>query len=388
MASAHRYQWTRTDGTIGRGWRAKWTDAEGKPRGKRGFDRKGDAEAYAADRESEARHGLVMPGHVGSSTTVDEWSRRWLQGLSIREETRASYDFALDRILPAFGTRQLGTLRPSEIRAWRRGLRRQDGGPLADSTGDKVLAVFATILRAAVQDGLLDRTPMPPGRGLLRPQRVVDPAELLTLDQVRAWSEALPPWLSAAPLLAATTGLRQGELLGLRPGSVDFLRRQVHVSEQLRTPRGGGQPTWGPPKTAAGVRSVPLPAPAAEALARHLEVQPAVPGEPLLRTVTGRRWRQGGFQGRVLEARRAAGLPEWATFHALRDVYASSLIRQGVDVRTVMTLLGHVSAEETLRTYARLWGDATENARGLLDALWDVEGPLQGQSAQSRRSEG
>jgi integrase len=397
MASGHKYSWTRSDGSTGRGWRAKWTDVDGQPRSKRGFLREKDALAYAAAREVESRHGVTL-GDVDGGVTVEQWCDTWAAGLQVRDETQSSYDYALGRILPAFGDRTLTSLRPSEIRAWRRGMRKQDGTPLADSTGDKVLAVFATILRAAVQDGLLERSPMPPGRGLLRPQRVVDPAELLSLQQVHAWAAALPPYLAEAPVVAAATGLRQGELLGLRPSNVDFLRRQVHIVEQLRTPR-GGRPTWGPTKTPAGVRTVPLPVRAAEALARHLERYPAVDGEPVFRNSRGGRWRANAFQAAVLgqpagegrpgSGRLGAGLPSWATWHVLRDVYASSLIRQGVDVRTIMTLLGHVSAEETLRTYGRLWGDATDNARTRLDELWsDVSGPPEGHGSQNRRSEG
>jgi integrase len=380
MASSHKYSWIRVDGSTGRGWRAKWVDVDGKPRSRRGFTLERDALGYAQDREAEARHGVVL-GDGDGAVTVQQWCDTWTAGLLVREETRASYDYALSRILPAFGPRPLSSLRPSEIRAWRRGMRRQDGGALADSTGDKVLAVLASILRAAVHDGLLDRSPMPPGRGLLRPQRAVDPAELLTLEQVQAWAEALPPYLSEAPVVAASTGLRQGELLGLRLVNVDFLRRQVHVVEQLRTPRGSGGPVWGPTKTPAGVRTVPLPARAGEALARHLERFPAVAGEPIFRNSRGGRWRANAFQAAVLgrtsdgpgrpgSGRRGAGLPDWATWHVLRDVYASSLIRQRVDVRTVMALLGHVSAEETLRTYGRLWADAVDSARDAIDGLW------------------
>jgi integrase len=391
VASAHKYSWERSDGSTGRGWRAKWVGADRKPGSRRGFLLEREALRYAQDREAEARHGVVL-GDRDGVVTVEQWCQTWASGLQVREETRASYDYALSRILPAFGPRTLTSLRPSEIRAWRRGMRRQDGGALADSTGDKVLAVLASILRAAVQDGLLDRSPMPPGRGLLRPQRTVDPAELLTLEQVQGWADALPPYLAEAPIVAAGTGLRQGELLGLRLVNVDFLRRQVQVVEQLRTPRGAGGPVWGPTKTPAGVRTVPLPARAAESLARHLERYPAVPGEPIFRNSRGGRWRANAFQAAVLgrasdgpgrpgSGRRGAGLPDWATWHVLRDVYASSLIRQRVDVRAIMTLLGHVSAEETLRTYGRLWADAVDFARDALDGLWQE--PVQEGAAAS-----
>jgi integrase len=70
-------------------------------------------------------------------------------------------------------------------------------------------------------------------------------------------------------VLAAGTGLRQGERLGLGLGQVDFLRRFVKVERQLVGVK-DGQPILGPPKTQASYRTVPLPAVVVEALAAHL----------------------------------------------------------------------------------------------------------------------
>lgn len=116
MASAHRYGRSRADGSTGRAWRAKWTGADGRPESKCGFDRKGDAETYARDHEAEVRHGVVLEEPL-DSITVAAWAETWRAGLAIRDETAASYDYVLPRILPAFGSRALTTLRQSEIRA-------------------------------------------------------------------------------------------------------------------------------------------------------------------------------------------------------------------------------------------------------------------------------
>lgn len=377
MASAYRYAWTRADGTTGRAWRARWTDADGRARSKRGFDRKGDAVDYAEAREVEARTGVRMPDAPTAATTLAAWSAVWFEGLDVRPASEASYAAALARVLPVLGDRQLAALRPSEIKTLRRSLATR----YAPNTVDQTLAILGMVLRAAVNDGLMDRTPMPPQSGG-GGGRVVDPDELLSLEQVHAWGRAMPDCAKAMPLLAATTGLRQGELLGLRLPAVDFLRRQVRVSDQLVTPVGRGLPQYGPTKTPAGVRTVPLPRVAADSLARHLEQFPAVDGEPIFRTPRfGSRWRRQTFRDTWSAAKVAAGLPGWVHWHALRDVAASALIRQGNDVRVVMSILGHTSSEETLRTYARIWPDAQDKARASLDALWsegqsDLDAPL------------
>lgn len=386
MSNAYKYRWTRADGKKRERWRAQWIGDDGKVKTKRGFDLQSQALAYARDRETEAEHGLKI-GEVPRSgrTTLTTWSQVWLSGLDVSPNTRAAYEYALKRILAQLGGRSLSSLRTSELKTWRRSLTTRKDRPLAPSTADATAAVLAMMLRAAVQDGLLDRSPFPTQRGSHNDEgRVVDPDELLDLRQVRAWGAAMPDYACEMPLVAATLGLRQGELLGLRIGNVDFLRRQVRVVEQIQTPNGPGQPEWRRPKTAAGIRTVPLPRQTADAIDRHIARYPLVDGEPIFRNSVGQRWRRGSFNDMWSKAADAAGpldpttgeptpLPEWVHWHALRDVYASSLIRKGVDLRTIMTLLGHTSSEETLRTYARLWPDAADVARQALEDMWDEQ---------------
>lgn len=372
MSSAHRYTWQRADGSTGRAWRAKWTGADGRPQSKRGFDRKGDAEAYAADREAEARHGVTLEGERPSGkTTVEAWCRTWLDTRHVRPTTLAAYRFVLARATTSLGGRTLASLRTSELRSWQQSLE----ATLAPSTAAQTSAVFAMVLRDAVLDGLLDRSPMPRTSRERRVQRVLDPDELLTVEQVRAWDAALPEWVRGAAVVAASTGLRQGELLGLRAEDVDFLRRRLQVRHQLQA----GE--FVPPKTSAGVRAVPLTKAAVDALAAHVAAYPSPEGEPLFLTARGKRWSRTGWHGMVTEARKAARvkvkgkslpLPEWAHWHALRDVAASSLIREGRDLKTVMSIMGHSSPDETLRTYARLWPDALDEAGVALDRVWGV----------------
>lgn len=364
MASASKYTWARKDGTTGRGWRAVWVRADGRQGTKRGFDRETDAKNYAADRETEIRHGVTLTGERPSArTTVSVWAATWLEQAEVRPSTAKAYKYAVARITDTLGGRSVGGLRPSELKAWRRALAQR----YAATTAEQTSAVLAMILRAAVNDGLIPRSPMPPASGG-KTQRVVDPAELLTLEQVRGWDAKLPAHARAMAVVAAQTGLRQGELLGLRARDVDFLRGLVHVSGQLV--EAPGQPAYGPPKTAAGTRTVPLPRLAQDALAAHMAAFPSPEGEPLFLTRAGRRWRRSAFHDCWKAAKKAAGLPGFAHWHALRDVFASSCIRSGMDVKTLMTLMGHATSDETLRTYARLWPDAHEDARKRLNRVW------------------
>ena len=75
--------------------------------------------------------------------------------------------------------------------------------------------------------------------------------------------------IRAAVVVAAGTGLRQGELFGLTVDRVDFLRRELRVDRQLWSPR-TGRPVFAPPKSKASRGTVALSPVVVEALAAHL----------------------------------------------------------------------------------------------------------------------
>ncbi|MGZ4561210.1 MAG: site-specific integrase, partial [Mycobacteriaceae bacterium] len=148
---------------------------------------------------------------------------------------------------------------------------------------------------------------------------------------------------------------------------VDFLRRELRVDRQLVTPQ-KGFPTFGPPKTGASVRTIPLPQMVVASLAAHLQQYPTDElvfttnvGLPIRRPVFSRVWRPACVR---------AGLPKDRTFHDLRHFYASLLIRHGESVKTVQSRLGHASAAETLDTYSHLWPDSDDRTRKAVDAAF------------------
>jgi integrase len=120
----------------------------------------------------------------------------------------------------------------------------------------------------------------------------------MTLEALEALTEAMPGRYQALVTLAAGTGLRQGEILGLTTDRIDFLRRQLTVDRQLIT-MPDRAPYLAPPKTQASVRVVPLPQVVVDALAVHLATWPADEflfttelGDPIRRTAFSERiWR-------------------------------------------------------------------------------------------------
>jgi integrase len=160
--------------------------------------------------------------------------------------------------------------------------------------------------------------------------------------------------------------MRQGELLGLSVDRVDFLRRTLRVDRQM-VDVVGKVPGFGPTKTAASVRTIPVPSVVLEALTAHLQrfgagrdglVFTHESGGPIRRNRAGEVWRA---------AAKGAGV-EGRSFHDLRHYCASVLIASGASVKVVQLHLGHAKAGQTLDCYRHLWPEDEDRTRTALES--------------------
>jgi integrase len=270
---------------------------------------------------------------------------------------------------PTFGDRQLSTILPSEVQAWVRRLgitdKRAGRTALAAETVAVLHSVVSAIFRAAVRDRKIIANPCEGTRLPAKESKQVVP--LLT-EQVEMLRDLMPSELKALVTFTAGTGMRQGEVFGLTLDRIDFLRREVRVDRQLHTRPGRGITEFGPTKTPASNRTIPLPQVVVDVLAVHLREFPAgksgliftLEGAPITRYAFGHIWRPIAQQ---------VGIEAGTGMHALRHYYASLLIRYGESVKTVQVRLGHASAAETLDTYSHLWPDSDDRTRAAIDSV-------------------
>ncbi len=228
---------------------------------------------------------------------------------------------------------------------------------------------MSAIFKSAVADRLIASTPCV---GVKLPRAAPRQVVPLGTAAVQALVEAVPARYRALVVLAAGTGLRQGECFGLQVRHVDFLRRTVKVEQQLVL-LPGAPPQVGPPKTDASHRVVPLPQVVVDALAAHLAAYPAAPDGFVFTTPAGEPIRRTSFSATVWRpAVERAGVDAGTGFHALRHYYASLLIHHGESVRVVQDRLGHANPSETLATYAHLWPDSDDRTREAVDLVLGV----------------
>ncbi len=331
---------------------------EGKER-TRTFAKRVDAENWVKVTAADVLRGHWTDPRRGR-TTFGEYAEQWRSAqLHFRPSTVATVERALRvHVLPVFGARSLGAIRRSDVQGWVTAL----SGTLAPTTVQQVYGYLATVLKAACNDGLI---PLSPCTDVNLPRvetRQVDP---LSPEAVERLVAAMPERYRAMVSFAADSGLRQGEVWAVTLDRVDWLRREVRVDRQIVLV--SGKPTFGPPKTTASIRRVPLASSTLDALSAHVAAFPPIDGR-LFNDDAGRMLRRDSFSRVWRPAILAAKLPAGTHFHELRHHYASRLIAAGCSVKAVQEALGHSSATETLNTYSHLWPTDSDRIRAAIEA--------------------
>jgi integrase len=245
-------------------YEARYRDPTGRLRGKT-FWTKREAQEFL-DRTGTAMGDGSWRDPTLAKVRLSEYTAWWLDNRpELRPRTRELYGGLL-RLHPEphLGECRFGSLTTAEVRAWHAALLGQDKpGPV---TVAKAYRLLRSILNDAVEDGLLVRNPCTiRGAGVERsPERPI-----ATIAEVYGLADAIEGRYRLMVLLATFCGLRLGELLALRRDRVDVLHRRVIVSEQGQELSDGTR-HYGPPKTAAGVRTVSLPPHLVDDVEEHL----------------------------------------------------------------------------------------------------------------------
>jgi len=358
-------------------WRARYRGLDGRERS-RTFDRKADAQRWLAGVEIAKARGDWIDPALGRQL-FREWVEEWeTTVVDLRPSTR-DRDLRIARVhlLPRFGDVALGRIAPTAVRSFIGDLVTE--GRLAPATVRKIGQVLIKIMRAAVEGGLIARSPCD---GLKLPAEGTREMRFLTAEQVVEMADATGTYRTLV-FTAAYTGLRWGELAGLRIERLNVLRRTVAVVEQLNEL--GGQLSFGPPKTAAGRRSVSLPVGLAVMLREHV-LRPEVAHSGLVfPTPLGEPMRRSNFARRVwAPATKAVGL-EGLRFHDLRHTAVALAISVGAHPKAIQERMGHSTVTVTLDRYGHLFDGLDERIADGLDEV--LAASYRGLSAASTPSE-
>jgi integrase len=378
-------------------------ECDPEPEGSRGIKSsesgKGAAKAKAALKEwrdqliaeeEERKAQASKPKHAkAADLTVYEYISKFIDQRAatgiVEQSTISDYRTTL-RTCISFGAPAgirdipLRDLEPEHVRAWEALLvsPKPEGGGYSNNTVGKAHRLLKQVLKQAISDGVIERDPMrgikPPKRERNRPNAL----DTTTAPKMLAYLNSMPrdTYVTIAARIAMLTGMRRGEVCGLKWSDVDLATGTAWVRRSVGEGEGGSY--LKEPKTGKE-RDVTLPESLVSKLTEWRETQRAeyaaigitnlaecyVIGTPkgyASPAMLSKLWheiaKQSGIKG--TEGR----VP---TFHDLRHTYATVAIASGIDVKTVSSMLGHSNAAMTLNIYASADPEAKRDAASKVD---------------------
>ncbi len=313
-------------------------------------------ETCETKKEAEQRLARILV-EIGKGTynpekrtkTFKEVAETWYEMIVVpnkRPKTVRYYRNHLDNhLLPFFGDIKINRINVSLIEKY---MAKRLSEGVSKATINKTITTLGTVMRYAVKHGLIDRNPVSYVQRLSRSREEVDEKRYLTPEEIRLLISNAKEEHRPLLMTAILTGMREGEILGLKWGDIDWRNRQICVRRTLQNGR------FYEPKTKASRRRIDM----APQLVLELKkwklrcpkskydlVFPAKNGNPM----DARNMLRDIFY----PALRRSGLPR-IRFHDLRHTYASLLIKQGEHPKYIQQQMGHSSIKVTLDTYGHL----------------------------------
>ncbi|MDX2966612.1 tyrosine-type recombinase/integrase [Streptomyces acidiscabies] len=384
-------------------WQARYRDADGNQKAKN-FPKAKDANAFLDKVREAVRSGTYLDPKRGEITLATWWEEWWPGHMPVRPTTRnRKLSLWTCHIEPKWSKRKLSSIRHAEVQAWMR------TDVKGHATQVKVRELMRALMRAAVIDDRIVKNPLD-SVTITAPAPAKHPEELKppTEEQYALVREVIPTWYRPLVDFAHETGMRWGEIVGLRACYLDLDKGTAEVRHILVDDK-GTIVRQAMPKTVAGYRTVPLTSAAVAAARLMLERLPAstavtAVGDGLcpeelvfrgpmageVRSLKGVKTKMDGvlrgnnFRRRVwIPAIKEVGLarlikdPEtgreeyWPRLHDYRHALASRLHARGVSEKDVQLMLGQERGGRVTWLYTHGSEGAADRVREALEGGGD-----------------
>lgn len=304
-----------------------------------------------------------------SLLTVRELAEHYMEkelgeGCGKTVKTRETYAQHIDDyIVPRWGSERISDIKAFRVEDWLKSLDKADG------TKSKMKAVFSVMFQHAMRYGWAERNPIREVRQSAKPQREFD---VLTDAEAVALLADLPAHARAMAVLAAVTGLRRGELVGLKWADVDFAKGQIHIRRSVV------EQEEGEPKTKGSKKPVPME-PALAYCLEQWKLQTKFSGQedwvfasPFYAGETPY-WPGMTLERIIRPAAKAVGITKQIGWHTFRRTVATLLMAHGESIKTTQETLRHASPTMTLGAYAQAITEDRRAAQNKIAALLKLE---------------
>jgi integrase len=310
----------------------------------RTFPRLDDARAFERQLREQVREGDLPPSRAQRLKPLSLfWAEFQAQSLLERRTLDRYAQLWRVQVEPTFGHMPASRITTGDVRAWVADLLTAG---LSRASVAQAVTVLSCCLKVAVEQGIRRDNPT---RGCRPRPDIPEQGNGYTPDQVRSLVTAAEASDAPMYLLAATTGLRFGELTGLRVIDVDRDSATLAVRRVVIETKGHQIIKAYPKGGSAARRFIALP-PGVIAAITPL-VASREPDQPLWPNRVGGPQYYSTASAALRRAQRAAGLDP-AGFHALRRTAATLSLQAGMSLRDVQAMLGHASPLMTMTRYA------------------------------------
>ena len=315
----------------------------------------------------------VAPFKIKPGMRFGDWINYWYENHAkptLRPTTQESYRRWIEvHIIPGIGRIPLNKLTQADCQKFlnalksdgRKSHRDSKGTELAEKSVRNCYHVIKMSLDRAVTDGLIKKNP---SIGCKLPPLKTKEMKILSKEEIQRFLiQTKEEGLYELFLLELTTGLRRGEILALTWGDLNVKTGELRINKQF-TPA-GGKSAISEPKTKAAFRTIVLPPVMVELLTEYKKggfshlmfpsrIKPEQPIDP------------GYVRKRLQQILKRADCKR-VRFHDLRHTFATMSLEHGMDVKTLSTIIGHVSSQTTLNIYTHITGEMQENAAARID---------------------
>ena len=309
--------------------------------------------------------------------TLGEWMDKWMDEymiFTIKENTIKGYRSQIDhQIKPFIGHKQLASLTTADIQKFYNKIKKEGrvhphpihGHVLSDSMVRKIHMMLHEAMEVAVRERYIVRNPTD---NTTIPKKTTTEKQVLDDSQLNRFLEAIQgePYWHDFFYVEVMTGLRRGEICGIKWSDIDFNEGTLCIKRSVSTKEGGGV-SIGETKTDAGVRTIIMPPSVAtllwkkrsDAINEWVFPHYTNPSDPL----------HPSFAYKKLKTLlKRLELP-LLRFHDLRHTFATQATDGGVDPKTLAGILGHTDASFTLDTYTHVTSDMQRGASAIVNNM-------------------